>query len=90
MLSISGSSTSSDGYDCYDSDPYTTVTTWTLQVVLSIMWFIHILLYVFISPPPTLFLNSLFIEMDNTFQLFGVVSYGAFAFYLLFVSPNTA
>uniref|UniRef100_A0A7S4HHM8 LMBR1-like membrane protein n=1 Tax=Prymnesium polylepis TaxID=72548 RepID=A0A7S4HHM8_9EUKA len=55
-----------------------------LSVVLSIMWFLHILLYVFISPPPTLFLNALFMEMDQLFPLFGVLSYALFAFYLLF------
>jgi len=54
------------------------------SVVLSVMWFIHILLYVFISPPPTLFLNSLFMKLDDAFPLFGVLAYAAFASYLLF------
>ncbi|KAL1508346.1 hypothetical protein AB1Y20_004456 [Prymnesium parvum] len=55
-----------------------------VSVGLSIMWLLHLLVYVFITPPPTLFLNSLFIELDDIFPLFGVLAYGLFAFYLLF------
>lgn len=41
------------------------------SVALSVMWVVHLLLYVFISPPPTLFLNSLFMELDEIFALLG-------------------
>ena len=54
-----------------------------LSLVLSIAWYLHIILYVFITPPPTIFLNGLFIEADKTFALFGTSMYGLFSFYLL-------
>ena len=46
--------------------------------------YIHIIIYVFISPPPTIFLNSFFIACDSVFPLFGCIFYGLFSFYLLF------
>ena len=54
-----------------------------IAAALSITWYIHIVLYLFIAPPPTIFLNALFIELDRAFTLFGVISYGLFSFYLL-------
>ena len=54
-----------------------------LSAGLSIAWYLHILLYVFISPPPTIFLNAFFISLDSVFSLFGTVMYGLFSFYLL-------
>lgn len=54
-----------------------------LSAILSITWALHLVLYVFISPPPTIFLNALFIELDKAFTLFGTVAYGIFSFYLL-------
>ena len=51
--------------------------------VLSVTWYIHIVCYVFISPPPTIFLNAFFIELDKVFSLFGTAMYGVFSFYLL-------
>eukprot|EP00744_Colponema_vietnamica_P012293 GILI01017269.1.p1 GENE.GILI01017269.1~~GILI01017269.1.p1 ORF type:complete len:475 (-),score=110.88 GILI01017269.1:163-1587(-) len=52
-----------------------------LGVVLSVAWILHIILYNAAKVTP--FLNNMFIAMDNAFQLFGVLAYGAFAFYLL-------
>lgn len=54
-----------------------------LSAVLSIFWYIHILLYVFISPPPTTFLNEFFANLDSSFTLFGTAFYALFSFYLL-------
>ena len=54
-----------------------------LSAILSVTWGLHIVLYVFLSPPPTIFLNALFIELDKVFSLFGTVLYGLFSFYLL-------
>ena len=50
-----------------------------LSAGLSIAWYLHILLYVFISPPPTIFLNAFFISLDSVFSLFGTVMYGLFS-----------
>jgi len=54
-----------------------------LGAVVSLTWYVHILLYVFLSPPPTTCLNAAFIELDGVFPLFGTALYGLFAFYLL-------
>ena len=54
-----------------------------LATIVSLAWYLHIVLYLFISPPPTIFLNALFIELDNVFPLFGTLFYGLFSFYLL-------
>lgn len=42
--------------------------------------YIHILVYVFITPPPTTFLNAFFSLLDDAFPLFGVIAYGLFSF----------
>merc|ERR1712196_385521 len=54
-----------------------------LAFCLSIIWYLHIIIYVFIEPPPSTFLNEMFSSMDDVFPLFGVISYGIFSFYLL-------
>ena len=52
-------------------------------VVLSICWLLQILLYIFVYPPVTPFLNNLFIKLDSAFPLFGTVAFGIFCFYLI-------
>jgi len=54
-----------------------------LFAALSFAWYLHIILYVFVAPPPNIFLNALFIELDKAFSLFGTLAYGLFTFYLL-------
>eukprot|EP00325_Prymnesiales_sp_UTEX-LB-985_P002044 CAMPEP_0174700544 /NCGR_PEP_ID=MMETSP1094-20130205/5468_1 /TAXON_ID=156173 /ORGANISM="Chrysochromulina brevifilum, Strain UTEX LB 985" /LENGTH=477 /DNA_ID=CAMNT_0015898047 /DNA_START=144 /DNA_END=1577 /DNA_ORIENTATION=+ len=54
-----------------------------LASIISIAWYVHILLYIFVSPPPTTFLNEFFSILDGVFPLFGVLAYGLFSFYLL-------
>ena len=54
-----------------------------LAAAQSTAWYLHIVLYLFITPPPSIFLNALFIELDRAFTLFGTVAYGCFSFYLL-------
>eukprot|EP01115_Flamella_aegyptia_P014866 TRINITY_DN8753_c0_g1_i1.p1 TRINITY_DN8753_c0_g1~~TRINITY_DN8753_c0_g1_i1.p1 ORF type:complete len:487 (+),score=146.87 TRINITY_DN8753_c0_g1_i1:127-1587(+) len=51
--------------------------------ILSIMWVLHVIIYEVLRPPPTSFLNVMFIELDSAFGLFGTVAYAVFAFYLL-------
>jgi len=55
-----------------------------ISLLLSIVWVLHIILYVFINPPAAQFLNAYFAALDDFFPLFGVVTYGIFTFYLLF------
>ena len=50
---------------------------------LSLCWMLQVILYLFVYPPVTPFLNVLFIKLDNVFPLFGVVAFGLFCFWLL-------
>ncbi len=56
---------------------------------LSICWLLQILLYIFVYPPVTPFLNTLFTDLDNAFPLFGTVAFGIFCFYLIGKSLST-
>lgn len=58
-------------------------------VVLSICWLLQILLYIFVYPPVSPFLNNLFTKLDSAFPLFGTVAFGIFCFYLIgTLDPN--
>lgn len=65
------------------------VWSWTqlilgiLGIIISLVWFIHIILFVVIKPSPHPFLNQFFIALDDVFGLFGTIAYGLFSFYLL-------
>lgn len=54
-----------------------------LGVVLSICWLLQVLLYIFVYPPVTPFLNTMFTSLDNAFPLFGTLAFGIFCFYLI-------
>jgi len=54
-----------------------------LGIAISLLWVLHLLIFIVVRPPPTTFLNAMFIALDNTFGLFGTAAYGLFAFYLL-------
>ena len=50
---------------------------------LTCMWLIHILIYMFITPPLDPLLNTMFIQMDAVFGLFGTAAFAVFCFYLV-------
>ena len=50
---------------------------------LSLCWMLQVVLYLFVYPPVTPFLNVLFIRLDNVFPLFGVIAFALFCFWLL-------
>jgi len=52
--------------------------------LMTFFWFLHIVLYIFVQPPASLFLNEFFAVLDDAFSLFGVTAYAMFSFYLLF------
>ena len=54
-----------------------------LGVVLSVCWLVQIVVYIFISPPATPFLNSMFTRLDKIFGLFGVAAFALFCFYII-------
>ena len=62
---------------------YLHLATGLLCGVLSLMWMLHIVLYMFPDPPLTPFLNDLFVALDGTFGLFGTAAFALFCFYLI-------
>ena len=52
-------------------------------VAISIAWVLQVILYVFISPPASPFLNSMFTRLDRAFGLFGTLAFAIFCFYLI-------
>ena len=70
--------------------PYIALVLGCCSIIISIFWFIHIIVYIFPSPPWTPFLNNYFAWFDNWFPLFGVLSIAIFAFYLLLAAVKGA
>lgn len=54
-----------------------------LGIVLSLFWLLHVVLYIFLQPPPTPFLNWFFIKLDHVFPLLGTLAFSLFCFYLI-------
>lgn len=54
-----------------------------LAAVGSLLWVLHIILYIVVPGQKILFLNNMFIAMFKAWGLIGTVAYGIFAFYLL-------
>jgi len=54
-----------------------------LATVFSLAWIVHILLYLIIPGHKVLFLNGMFIAMNEAWTFLGTIAYGLFAFYLL-------
>mmetsp|Transcript_12200 Transcript_12200/g.38633 ORF Transcript_12200/g.38633 Transcript_12200/m.38633 type:complete len:432 (+) Transcript_12200:187-1482(+) len=57
-----------------------------LGCVVSLMWLIHVVLFMFISPPVHPFLNDFFIDLDGVFPLFGTAAFAFFCFYLMMIT----
>ena len=54
-----------------------------LGACLTLLWILQVLLYIFIYPPLTPFLNDMFIRLDRVFPLFGTFAFALFCFYLI-------
>jgi LMBR1 domain-containing protein 1 len=54
-----------------------------LSGIVSLMWLLHIALYVFPSPPVTPFLNDFFVALDDAWGLFGTAAFALFCCYLI-------
>lgn len=55
-----------------------------ISVGLTIVWLLHIILYVFTQPYPiNPFLNTMVMKMDSAWGFLGTIAYGVFSFYLL-------
>jgi len=63
--------------------PYIALLLGICSVVISLFWFIHIIVYVYPEKPLAPFLNTYFQWFDRFFPLFGVLSVALFTVYLL-------
>jgi hypothetical protein len=54
-----------------------------IGVCLSLMWLIHIILYMLPVYPISNLLNEVFMKLDSVFPLFGVAAFAAFCAYLM-------
>jgi LMBR1 domain-containing protein 1 len=63
--------------------PYICIVLGVFACIISIFWFIHIIVYVYPDPPLAPFLNNYFKWFDKWFPLFGVLSVAIFVTYLL-------
>ncbi len=50
---------------------------------LSALWLVHVVLFVFLSPPLHPFLNAFFKAMDSVFPLFGTLAFAVFCSHLI-------
>jgi LMBR1 domain-containing protein 1 len=75
----------SANYDSYNPlIPYISFFLGCCASIISLFWFIHIIVYVYPDPPLAPFLNNYFDWFDKWFPLFGVLSVALFTVYLLF------
>jgi LMBR1 domain-containing protein 1 len=63
--------------------PYVYLLFGCCSIIISLFWFIHILVYIIPDPAPAPFLNSYFSWFDTWFPMFGVLSVAIFTSYLL-------
>ena len=54
-----------------------------VAAVHSLLWVLHIVLYMLVDPSPTPFLNEYLIQFSGWYPLFGSLACGLFTFYLL-------
>ncbi|KAK7373928.1 hypothetical protein VNO80_07350 [Phaseolus coccineus] len=54
-----------------------------LGLIVSVVWIIHIIIYLLIDPPLSPFLNQVFIKLDDVWGLLGTAAFAFFCFYLL-------
>ena len=62
---------------------YASLVFGVLAGVVSLMWMLHIALYIFPNPPASPFLNDFFTSLDAAFGLFGTAAFAGFCFYLI-------
>ena len=56
------------------------------RVVVSLLWLLHIILYLLVQPPASPFLNDMFVSLNESWGLLGTTFFGFFAFWLLWAS----
>lgn len=79
------------GEDADVSWTFTVMSYWAklvggvVSTIATMLWVVHIILYVFSDPPVHPFLNDLFVELDKAFPLFGIAAFALFCFYLIII-----
>eukprot|EP00639_Heterosigma_akashiwo_P015729 CAMPEP_0206385890 /NCGR_PEP_ID=MMETSP0294-20121207/15568_1 /ASSEMBLY_ACC=CAM_ASM_000327 /TAXON_ID=39354 /ORGANISM="Heterosigma akashiwo, Strain CCMP2393" /LENGTH=528 /DNA_ID=CAMNT_0053836735 /DNA_START=77 /DNA_END=1663 /DNA_ORIENTATION=+ len=63
--------------------PYIKLFFGILGIIFSLLWILHIILYILIPSSPTYFLNDYFTSFDQWFPLLGNISVMIFSMYLL-------
>lgn len=63
--------------------PWVKLLLGIISVIVSLCWVLHIVLYMLLDPPATPFLNDYLTWFDSWFPLFGTITVGVFAMYLL-------
>ncbi|EFJ22424.1 hypothetical protein SELMODRAFT_416716 [Selaginella moellendorffii] len=61
-------------------------TSWALTVrnlALSIIWLLHIIVFMLVNPPAFPFLNQVFIQLDSAWGLLGTTTFAIFCYYLV-------
>ncbi|KAJ8610964.1 hypothetical protein CTAYLR_010169 [Chrysophaeum taylorii] len=57
-----------------------------VALVHSLLWILHTILYVLVSPPASPFLNAYLLQFDKWYPLFGALACAVFSVYLLFAT----
>ena len=70
--------------------PYFQLILGICSVLISLFWFLHVIVYVYPDPPLAPFLNNYFQWFDSWFPLFGTLSVAIFVTYLLFCATKGA
>lgn len=70
--------------------PYAQLLFGICSIIISLFWFLHLVVYVIPSEPLAPFLNNYFEWFDQWFPLFGVLSVAIFVLYLLICAVKGA
>eukprot|EP00792_Barthelona_sp_PAP020_P001444 TRINITY_DN122_c0_g1_i1.p1 TRINITY_DN122_c0_g1~~TRINITY_DN122_c0_g1_i1.p1 ORF type:complete len:486 (+),score=123.78 TRINITY_DN122_c0_g1_i1:44-1501(+) len=54
-----------------------------LFFIISALWVVHVVVYIFLKPPASEFLNVMFVQLDNFFPMLSYAVYTFFCVYLL-------
>ncbi|BBN12511.1 LMBR1 domain-containing protein 1 [Marchantia polymorpha subsp. ruderalis] len=54
-----------------------------IGLVVTVVWIVHIIIYMLINPPVSPFLNSFFVKLDNAWGLLGTTAFAFFCVYLI-------
>ena len=63
--------------------PYFSLFFGVLAALITMLWILHIILYMLVDPAASSFLNYYFVQFDAWFPLFGILSVAMFAGFLL-------